>query len=160
MCWINDAICGITMPINPPVQEWRPAAVGNQDDPDSVMDDSQEVSELPVEEPVQQYQVLNLDPQQQEVEDHLNQVMDSLVEQLPEIPLPQPEQPQLLPAERPPAAKLDDGKGDHTPRPPGPTPCRTGTNTPVVGSAGGVPLKSLGAHEDGVLKHMCFQNML
>lgn len=118
------------------------------------MDDMQEVKELPVEAPVQQYQELNLDTQQ-EMEDHLNQVMDSLVDQLPAIPLPQPEQPQLLPAERPPAAaKLYEGKG--APGPPVPTPCRTGTTTPCVESGGGVPLKSLGAHEDGVLKNMCF----
>ena len=137
-----------------PLQEWRPTSARDQEEADS-LEDSQEVDELPIQEDVQQYQELNLDTQPKDVEAHLNQVMDSLVEQLPPIPFPQPEQPQLL-AERPPAAKLDKGKGDLPPAAPVPTPCRTGTNTPSVEPAGSVPLRSLGAHEDGVLKNMCF----
>lgn len=148
-------ICGMTMPKRP-LQEWRPTSARDQEEPDSLMEDSQEVDELPIQEEVQQYQELNLDTQPKDVEAHLNQVMDSLVEQLPPIPFPQPEQPQLL-AERPPAAKLDKGKGALPPAAPVPTPCRTGTNTPSVEPAGSVPLRSLGAHEDGVLKNMCFQ---
>lgn len=96
---------------------------------------------------------------QQELSDHLEQVMDSLVEHLPEVPVPGPDVPQTLaakstgPATLPPAAvesKWGDRKGDFMPTPPVPTPCRTGASTPCIDHAQD-PLRSLRAYEERVL---------